>query len=357
MALDKPTLDEIKARQETDIRDELGIDELPKGSVVKALSNAQAGTANELFGFLKDFVAKQGNPLTAEGIFLDWQAESYGFNRLAASFAQGSIRFTGTNGVQIPSGTELIGSNNVTYKTKAAVTVSSGIADVDAIALIPGTETNLDASESLTLLSAVASINSTATVNSSGITGGVDQESDETLRTRLLGFLRDRPQGGAVADYKLWVSEIVGTGQAWIFPNVTEDNSVDVYFVMNDEENLIPSDAKVTEVQDYIDNENRRPVTCIVYVRKPSLVSQDFSISLAPESSEDLSEVKIAVENNLKDLLRRERKPGGTLLISKVREAVSNAAGEYDNTVSSPSADVDYDTGEIPELGTITWIS
>lgn len=357
MPLERPTLSEIRARQEADLLAALQADEFLEGSIAKALSDSQAGTANELYGYIKDFLVKQGNPLTAEGIFLDFHAETYGFNRLSASFALGNITFTGTNSTVIPAGTQVVGTNGITYRTKAAGTISGGDVDIQATALVPGATANLDAAKTLTLLSAIAGVNSTVTVASGGITGGVDQESDDTLRDRLLGFLRKRPQGGAVSDYELWVSENSGTGQTWVFENVTETNSVDVYFVTGDEDNLIPSDAKVAEVQDYIDDESRRPLTVTVYVRKPTLVTQDFTIVLTAEDNEDIDEVKTAVENNLKDLLRRERKPGGTLLISKVREAVSNAAGERDNSVTNPSADVDYDTGEIPELGTITWSS
>ena len=43
------------------------------------------------------------------------------------------------------------------------------------------------------------------------------------------------------------------------------------------------------------------------------------------------------------------------ILISKIREAVSVAAGETDNTVTVPAADVTHTAGQIATFGTITW--
>ena len=62
-----------------------------------------------------------------------------------------------------------------------------------------------------------------------------------------------------------------------------------------------------------------------------------------------------AVEAELRDLLARDAEPGGTILISRIREAVSIAAGETDNVVSTPTANVTHAAGELAVLGVITW--
>ena len=96
---------------------------------------------------------------------------------------------------------------------------------------------------------------------------------------------------------------------------------------------------------------SRRPVTAAVDVFAPTPVALNLSITLLP----DTAAIRASVEAELKDLLARDAVPGGTLLISRIREAISIAAGEADHVLTSPTANIDHDAGELAVLGTITW--
>ncbi len=84
----------------------------------------------------------------------------------------------------------------------------------------------------------------------------------------------------------------------------------------------------------------------------PIAVPLNFTISGLNPSNQT---VKDAIAAELADLLAREAAPGGTILISHIREAISVAAGEYDHVLTSPSANVTHTTGQIAVMGTITW--
>ena len=62
-----------------------------------------------------------------------------------------------------------------------------------------------------------------------------------------------------------------------------------------------------------------------------------------------------AVEAELADLIRRESEPGGTLLVSHIREAISTSAGETDHVLTSPTADVVEQATEIATYGMTTF--
>lgn len=347
MPLDKPTLAEIKSRQVADVQSSLELSELLPSSYLRSLSDALGGSVYLLYGFLEQ-MARQGIPSLAEGEFLTNWANTWKLTRNSATFASGNVTFTGNNGVQIPSGTNIISESNISYKTKTTVTIVSGTATVEVIALTAGAAGNLASSSSLSIINPIAGINSAATT--AGLAGGGDTETDESLRARLLQRIQNAPQGGSKTDYERWALEVAGVGAVWVIePNVA--GSVYVYIVTPDEDNLAPSAALVQQVQDYIDDFARRPVTANVTVFAPTVVSQNFTINLSPNTAE----IRAAVEANLEDLLKRERLPGGTLLISKIREAVSTAAGENDNSVTSPSGNVSLSTGQIAKLGTVTF--
>lgn len=347
MPLNKPTLQEIKDRQVADVQSSLGLSELLPASYLRALSDSLGGSVYLLYGFLEE-MARQGIPSLATGEFLTNWANTWKLTRNSATFAEGNITFTGTNGTQIPAGTNIISENNITYKTKSTVNITSGSAVVAAIALTAGSAGNLANASILSIINPIANVNTALTTT--GIAGGGDIETDEALRTRLLQRIQNAPQGGSFTDYERWALEVAGVGAAWIIAG-TDAGTISVYIVTPDEDNLAPSTALVSQVQTYIDDFSRRPVTANVTVYAPTVVDQDFTVNLAPRTAE----IEAAVKANLEDLLKRERLPGGTILISKVREAVSTAAGENDNTVTSPTSNISLQTGEIAKLGTVTF--
>ena len=65
--------------------------------------------------------------------------------------------------------------------------------------------------------------------------------------------------------------------------------------------------------------------------------------------------VQDAVEAELQDLIRRETEPGGTLLVSHIREAISTSAGETDHDLTSPTADVTVQATQITVYGMTTF--
>jgi uncharacterized phage protein gp47/JayE len=132
---------------------------------------------------------------------------------------------------------------------------------------------------------------------------------------------------------------------------VAGDNLVFVTFVMDDKTPSIEPDAgEIQDVQDYLDA--RRPVGAEVVVDAPTLTAVAFTLAITP----DTSAVRAAAEAELADLLRRDGEPGGTIYHSRVHEALAAAEGETDHTITVPAGDVVMPAGELPILGTVTWV-
>ncbi len=95
---------------------------------------------------------------------------------------------------------------------------------------------------------------------------------------------------------------------------------------MDGREDIIPDAGDEAVVAAYI--EARRPVCAEVTVEGPTDSPLNYTITPVP----DTPEVRAAIAAELDDLHAREAEPGGTLLISHIREAISIAAGETDHT-------------------------
>lgn len=351
MPFNRASLQQIESRVQSDIESRLpGTDPRLRNSVLSIIARAVAGAVHSVYGYL-DWQSRQLLPDTSDAEVLDRQASLWKILRKAASPATGNITFTGTNGTVIPAGTQLQRADGALYTTNADATIATGTATAAVTASTPGLSGNAIATSTLTLTTPISGVNSVATVATGGLAGGADIETDDALRARLLERIQAPPHGGADFDYVSWAKEVAGVTRAWVSPLASGPSTVTVRFMTDDlTANGIPDGAKVTEVQSYINA--RRPVTAAVTVAAPTPVVRNFTIRIVP----DTSAVRAAVEAELRDMLRREAEPGGTILLSHIREAVSIAAGETDSTVSVPAADVTHTASQIAVMGTITWV-
>lgn len=351
MPLPRPTLPEIIDRTDAEIVSRTGAGPFPRRSVLGVLSRVLAGASHEQLGYLER-LALDLFPSTASLGALDQRASEHGVLRRPATFASGQVRLTGSDGSMIPSGVELQDpASGETYLVGLSGVIAAGTADLDVRAVLAGSGANVPELTALRLVNPLAGVDTDAAViGSTGISGGTDQESDSSLRSRLASRLRDPVKGGAEADYVTWALAVAGVQDAYALPLHQGAGSVGVVITAPDSAGgPEPSAQLIADVEAYIGA--RRPVTAAVVVFGPTVVSVDFTLRVTP----DTVAVRSAVSSSLEDLLAGVP-TGGTVLLSQIREAVSASLGETDNTILTPTADIDLDVGQIARLGTVTWV-
>lgn len=356
MPFARPTLTELIDRVATDIASRLpGMSySLLRRSLAGALARAEAGAVHSLYGYL-DFIARQAIPDTAEDEYLlRWVAIWLPEGRKPATFASGTnaIQVTGTAGKIVVDGTLFVRADGLQYKSVGDVTLSGATGLVSVVSLTASSASNTGAGAAMTLFQPVDGISSSAIVVAPGITGGNDQETLPALKARLIRRIQQPPQGGSAADYETWALEVPGVTRAWVKPLYMGAGTVTV-FIANDNAVTapIPDAGTVAAALAYI--RSKAPVTAIVDVLAPTALTVNISAKLSPNSTA----TRNAAAAELADLFQRDAEPGGTIPISKIREAISVANGVADSQVTVPSADVVATAGAIPVLGTITWSS
>jgi len=351
MPFARPTLVELIERAANDFETRLpGTDARLRRSNLNVLGRVHAGAVHGLYGYL-DFIARQVIPDSAEIEYLERWSNVWGVTRNPAAKATGNVTITGTNGTVIPIATQLLRSDGAEFTTDAEATIVAGVATPAATAAKAGAAGNTDVGSQLTMSAPVAGANGLVTVAAGGLASGADVETDDSLRERLLDRIQQAPHGGADFDYETWAKEVAGVTRVWVFPAELGLGTVTVRFVRDDDvASIIPDAGEVAAVQAYIDA--RRPVTAQVTVVAPVAVAINFVFTLIAPST---AAVKAAVEAELQDLLLRDASPGGTILLSHIREAISVAAGESNYTLTAPAADVAHAVGQIATFGAITW--
>ena len=350
MPFNRPSMPDLVERIASDFESRLpGTDARLRRSNVGVIARVMAACAHGLYGFL-NWIARQVIIDTAEAEVLERWAAVWGISRGSAVPATGYVRFlgSGTN-IVIPKGTVLQRADGAGFRTTADVVLTAGTATAPITAATPGSEGNTAAGTRLVLAAQILGVSADVTVESDGLTGGTDTETDGSLLDRLLFRIRKPPQGGARHDYEAWAREVPGVTRVWVYPSWLGEGTVGVFFVRDGDEDLVPDPAEVAAVAAHI--ERKRPVTAEVFVQAPLPLPVNITLRVTP----DTAEVRAAVEAELRDVFRREAKPGGTLLRSHLTEAISLASGEFDHALVEPAADVQAQPGEIPVIGGITW--
>ena len=350
MPFERPDLATLVSRAQADTAARLpGVDPALRRSLVGVLSAVRAGSVHGLFGYL-DWLARQLMPDTAELEHLERWASIWKLPRLAATAAVGQASFTGLNGSAIPLGTLLLRADGREYATTEEALIAAGVATAPVQAVVAGVDGNAGPGILLNLVSPVSGVQPQASV-ADGLTGGADAETDDSLRVRLLLRIRKPPKAGANDDYATWARDnCPGVTRAWTSAKELGAGTVTLRFVMDGTyADGIPQAEDVAMVQAVLDA--LRPVTAELFVVAPVPQSLGLSIRLTP----DLASVRAAVEAELRDMLLAEAVPGGTILISHVREAISIALGETDHVLLAPTEDVVCAAGEIAVVGEIDW--
>lgn len=349
MPFTTPTLQEQIDQAEAELAARLGVGPLPRRSVLRVIARVMAGLSNSAHGHL-EHISRQVLPDTAEAEYLERHATLRGLSRKAATFAGGTVKFSGTEGSTIPATARIQRADGAIYETQAALTLpASGEATVTVLAEFPGLAGNSAVGTEFTTQAAYPGVSSTVTATTA-LEGGTDQETDSELRARVLTAWRERPQAGTEEDYVAWALEAAGITRAWAEGNTPQLGFVTVWIVADANTPTIAATAsQIAEVEGII--AIRRPITARPRVLVPSLVPLDLTLSISP----DTPAVRAAVEAALADRIRQDAVPGGSIRLSRLREAISAAPGEDYHSLTLPASDPTAGPGELYTLGEVTW--
>ncbi|MHB1305384.1 MAG: baseplate J/gp47 family protein [Acidiphilium sp.] len=309
-----------------------GIDARSDNTVATTLTRVAEMGATDLY-FQQAYYAQQLMVDTAT----DWlpvHGAMWGVPQVQPSAAGGNVLVTGTPGATIPAGVEFGAASQAIYTSTAAVVLSSaGAGSLPVSANVAGSSGNLGAGATLTAVSPVADLApQTGVVDANGITGGLDIESLDSWRARILQKIRTEPSGGNYDDYVEWAMQAIpGVAYAACPPGACGGGVVSVVFAMAGP--TAPTAEEVAAVQAYI--ETLRPVTASVTVYGATLNPVPVSLQVRPNTVD----VEAAAQQALA-LFFALGTIGGTTYASALDAALATTDGETYHERLAPAADV-----------------
>lgn len=303
--------------------------------------------------YIMSYVSRQIFATTADTEYLNRHATELGLTRKASSKSSGKVQVISVAGEAVSQGDILSRSDGTQYIfTTSFVTTGDDTVTIEAVS--EGSIANSVGDTELTL--AVSNENITSiTVTDDGLAGGSEEETDESLRGRILFRKRNFALTGTENYFSILLqNEISGVTRIFIDDPKDGSGSFTIYFMMDDTySDGVPLSADVTNAQAAIDAGYFVGTSPIAAA--PSLQEIPVEITVG-ETVSATQRDNIILE--VQDVIREE---GGlstsnvtkTFFKEDIDAAVSRGLGNNNFTVTAPSTDVTIASGSIPTAGTI----
>ena len=285
---------------------------------------------------------RQQHPRFATGLMLDLCGDDVNTPRLSAQPALTTLRFAAAGlasaeQISIPVGTQVAVGQVVFVTTEAgSLTATRSQIDLAAECAETGIRGNgWSVGQINTLLQALHPLIDVKVSNISVPAGGVDVESDDAYRERILLAPESFSVAGPVGAYAYWSSQVSPAIVDVHVANDTTSNgtpiggTVAVTLLTRDG---MPSGELMTEVQTALNHERRRPLCDTVIVREPAVVNYQLSAVLTLYTGANEAEVLAAARAAWAAYEDSRRGKLGGDIVPLAIQSVLKVAGVYNVT-------------------------
>jgi len=268
----------------------------------------------------------------------------------------------------------VISNNQFTYQVVGSpVTPATGsITATEVYTFIPveagnfGSLQNSGSGSSFTLASPISNVDDSAIVTFNGIVGGIDIESDENYRIRILERTANFTAPFTKSGLPIFIKQFTtGITRIWIKEVTPAAGSTEIYFVRDNDTNIIPTSQQLIDVKNLIISGNNltdgiKPANMsdsAVYLLAPTAVTVDFTFSSLSPNTENMQK---AITNSLTDFFKSDQIIlSQDVLENEYSNAIFNTLDSNGNvptfTLLSPTGDISINNGELAILGNITY--
>lgn len=288
-----------------------------------------------------NYAARQNFLKYASGENLDQLAANTGCTRSQPTAAVTTIQFAmgkfQTVDILIPKGTRVTPGNNLYFATEEEVKLPAGntAVTVSAVCLTVGTVGNGYVPGQInTLVDPVAFISSVANTNTSE--GGSDMEDDFSLAKRVFSSPESFSVAGPSGAYDYFARKF---SHAVIDTKVTSPSPGEVNMRVLLADGVLPNEAFLNDLQDYLGDDVRRPLTDHFSVAAPDPVNYDISFTyyIDPADAGNAKNIQAAVSNAVNGYtLWQKSKIGRDVVPDRLTAAVIQA-GAKRVTIVSPT--------------------
>lgn len=230
MALSLPSREDIHTAFIADYSAAQPGKSVSRGSIPFAIGRGVSAVAWSILAKLL-YYAKNLLPDTSDLVTLQRWGKVFGFPQRGPQGSSGALALlvSGTPGSTVTQGATLTHADGTVYQVTTAGAVISGAGSVivDISAVSTGLATNKVTGEVLTFTAPPLGVTAQATLVAN-LANGLDDETVEQYRARLLAHIGDPPEGGSYTDYLEWALSVPGAATAYVWRHRRGLGTIDV---------------------------------------------------------------------------------------------------------------------------------
>lgn len=234
----------------------------------------------------------------------------------------GTITVTTVNSREyVDEGTQL--KNNATgkiYITTESKLLANPTEQIRIKCVEAGSAGNLSVGDELQFVNNIGSVDRKAILTDAGYLG-TDSETEVSYRERVRSRWRTQPQGGSLADYRMWASEVPGVYQTYIYKD--DETSAGVIIYVSGDGAVYPDRIPSAELCRQVgerctfdaDGIARKPIGAVLdpdsdgtFRNVKPVTVKSFSVAVTGYSGESLQDFSQSAKTQIKSYLE-EREP------------------------------------------------
>lgn len=306
-------------------------------------------------------------PMWAWGEWLDYHASIAKIKRKEAGYASGKLLIEGTKGTKIKKGTlfATVAKNDepsIEFDiNKEYIIPEQGNIEIDIKAVQAGKQSNVGSNTITLMVNPIEGVKSVT--NPYPITGGTEEENDESLRQRIQEKNEsiDTSYIGNNSDYIRWAKEVVGVGSATVIPEWNGPSTVKL--ILTDSNGEAANEQILNRVYEHIMATNNpierlAPIDAKLTVVAPSTIPINYSAEIKVADSDiGIEYVVSQFKDNLKKYyeVAREEK---TIKYTKICAVLSDTAGVSDFSqlsINGHQENISLSKEIFPKTGDVTF--
>jgi uncharacterized phage protein gp47/JayE len=317
-----------------------------KKSFFDVLSNTIASVSRLQYIYLENVQKESFLNSCSEERLLNYFSPLNNVTRKTATKSTGIVTFTGVNGSIIPINTKVT-HNNIEFTTTSSGTISNNSVDISVESVNAGILNNTLSNIQLFLNIPIAGVD-TGLVSLNGITGAIDEETIENLRTRIINKQATNKEIDSINYYKSIINEVNNVKTGFLSERIFGNGTIGIT-ILTKSNNGVPTQNDLDTVQAYLENRKAIPAYVNVTYFLPTIISQAFTILLSVNNTTNQTKIKKIMEDYIYEY-QRLNSSFSYLGLSKI--LLNNGA----RLVSpAPTDATTISSVQVLDVGVITW--
>ena len=322
-----------------------------EGTILWEIMNSVTIESKEIYSEMEN-IYNQRILSTATGDNLTAVCKDFfGVNRKTATQSVGTVRFSGTNGTVVSSGTIISTDNGLQYITTATGTVASGYVDIEAKSVNSGFANNVAIGTVTKLVSTISGI--TTVSNITAMDSGTDIEEDEDLRERTYEKINTPITSENPNQYKIWAKEVSGIDDAYPLEAWNGPLSIKIFCI---------DSTKKPCTQGICDNAytyvmSKKPVGATPTFVPGNKVDVTVVSKITLQNRYVLASVKAEIESRIATYLQSIAFKQLTISYAQISGIISNTPGVFEVqtlTVNGGIVPITINEGDVGVFNTLT---